>query len=156
MKPKQNQINYSNRSILLISCFLFLSFLLISPCLNAQTVKEDNCDKWQSINAKVESSVVSLKLSKTTEGQEILNWANPNGKMSMMDIYKAKGPVNDQGKIEVCTKGFSLCNFKNSYIITELQKDQNLLPGYYAIRVIIGYSVGNPGESSDWITIEIK
>jgi hypothetical protein len=76
--------------------------------------------------------------------------------MVMLNISKAKAPINAEGKIEICTKSQSLMNFKDSYSITELKKDGNLIPGLYAIRVIIGYYAGHEGESSNWITIQIK
>lgn len=161
MKNKTNQINGTNWNYFLMVCCFIFTFFLSTPRLIAQTIeKADSCDNWKSIAAKIDNSKVTLKLSTTNDGKKFLKWTNPDGKMAKLDIYKAKAPINTQGNIEICSEGKSLMNFEASYSIVELKKDGNLFSGYYAIRVILGYSndryAGTSGESSNWITIQIK
>jgi hypothetical protein len=175
MIKKMNQLNVITvRNYFLMIISILFVFILSNQQLIAQTTEvidsghavlisspnADSCQEWQSISVKVSDSKVNLSPATTQDGQIILRWTNPDGKNVKLDIYKAKGLVNIQGQIEVCSFGKALMFFKDSITLSKLKNDVKLLPGYYAMRVIVGYSndryVGTRGESSDWISIQIK
>jgi hypothetical protein len=135
-------------------------FVLTSSLLFAQNVENAvTCSgEWQSIKAKVPSSKVALGLSTTKEGQKLLQWSAHKLDLVTKLICKAKGPINAKGEIEICNVAVRVCTFtdSNSISLRELRETGKLLPGYYAMRVIIGGNDYVDGDTSDWITIQIE
>jgi len=121
-----------------------------------QTLRADTCEgQWQLMKAKLPDSKVTMKFTTTKEGQAILKWSGRKERLANVEIHKAKGPVNADGEIEMCTVGASMVISDDSYSIKELKQDERLSSGYYAVRVIF-HSGNGPNESSDWIVVRIK
>lgn len=127
------------------------------PAFSGLMLAQDGCGGgWQSISAKTPGSKVVLTLSTGKEGREQLQWPNPTGDLVRLQVYKAKAPVEAQGAILICATGVEIASLGTStWLLQDLVKQPQ--PGYYAVRVTLGDpNAGNPGNSSDWITIQIK
>ena len=142
--------------------FILLTILGLSNYSIAQKVQtSDSCTGWQTIDAKNENVKVLLQVLTSKDGQKMLQWTNPSKKDIKFDIYRAKAMTNSQGKIDICTTGHSVYVFINedTYAVQKFN-DGKMLPGYYAIRIVLGPYPGNQsGQSHDysnWVTVQIK
>jgi hypothetical protein len=145
-----------------LTILISLTFFLSANRILAQKVAvPDSCSEWQTVMAKNDNQKVILELSTTKDGQKSLKWSNPVKKDTKFEIHKAKGPINSQGKIEICSTGQSLYFFisDSSFSLLKLTNDGKLKSGYYAIRVVLGPYPGSQSsqtlEYSNWLTIQI-
>jgi hypothetical protein len=113
-------------------------------------------DRWLAIAAEVPGSNVTLELSTTNEGLGLLKWSDRKGQVVGLLIHRALGPISDKGLILVSDSGQAMYFFKESISLQDLQRDNGLQPGYYAIRVTIGSYSDHQGDSSNWITVKIE
>jgi len=115
---------------------------------------EGTCSgRWQSVNTKIPGSF-SLRLSTTKDGQGRLNWPNPTREAMFLAAYRAKGPANRQGMIEICSQGPGITNSGDSVSLRDLQDPLKLNAGYYLVNV--QSVLGLPAKVSNPVTIHIK
>jgi hypothetical protein len=148
-----------NTLIILIS----FTFLGLGNRIIAQKVTVvDSCLEWQTVSANNDNQKVTLELSNIGDGQKFLKWSNPVNKNTKFEIHKTKGPINPQGKIEICSIGQSLYFFiaESSYSLLKLFNDGKLKPGNYAIRLVLGPYPGSQSSQtidySNWLMIQNK
>jgi len=141
------------------------SVTLAFCCSGCTTLMADDVCKggWQTKPAKVPGSKAVLKVSSTDRG-DALQWGPapppesglvPNG---ILEIYTAKGPVDQQGNVAICPSGYggSGNEFGQRMLLSDLKEQFKLPPGhYYAIKVTV--RVGNTEHvTSDWVVAKIQ
>ena len=143
--------------------FVLLATFGLSNRSIAQKVQaSDSCIGWQTIDAKDKDVKVTLQALTSKDGRKMLKWTNPSKKDIKFDIYRAKALTNSQGKINICTTGHSVYTFINedTYAVQKFNDKGKMLPGYYAIRIVLGPYSGNPSSQShdysNWVTVQIK
>ncbi len=131
-----------------------IEYILASNSIRSSVA--DSCaGDWQIIKASSPDSGIALKFVNPKGGQPFLKWKGKEGRLAELDLHRAKGPVNSNDEIEICSQGSTMVISEDSYTIKELRQDQRLEPGYYAVRVLFHLD-SRRTESSDWIIIRIK
>ena len=154
-------------SILMVSAAIILisTFAVASPSGVAKTnagaradsatppsSEEEVCaGNWQSVNTS-EPGAFSLSLSNAKDGQQRLQWPNPDRDVLVLAAHRAKGPANSAGKIEICSRGAVVTNDKDSILVKDLATTLKLLAGYYLVSV--RFQVGP--KASNAVAIHVK
>jgi hypothetical protein len=122
------------------------------------TASADNlCNtKLQSVSTTIPDSSVALSLSTTKDGQEQLQWPNPQQDVVVIAAHRAKGPADSKGMIEICPRGTVLTSAKEAVSLGDIQKPLELTAGYYAIRVSFQAGMGAMGATSNLVVVQIK
>ena len=150
----QQKISISARAVLLF----FVCGLAVSYSLPASA--DDGCNgTWEKAKAKQPGAKTILKLSTDKDGRQQLKWANPDEKLVMMQVRRAKGPTSRKGEVEMCDTGPGVAFMGKSYAVADLKDKQKLEPGYYAISVVVGFGndprAGASGDKSNCITVQV-
>ena len=123
--------------------------------LEFNSESNDTVSGWQTIPVKNPHSKArwTIKLNKTKDGQECIQWGNTNDDYYRLHIYKANSPVNAKGEITRCKNYWKIIVIKKaSILLRNLKKEYNMHPGYYAISVYDDIFK----DYSNWIVIKIN
>lgn len=113
-------------------------------------------DRWVAIAAEVPGSNITLELSTTSEGSQLLKWPDRRGQAVELKIHRALAPINGKGLILISDSGQAVFFFGDSISLQDLQRENGLLPGFYAISVVIGSNFDHPSNFSNWIVVKIE
>lgn len=79
-----------------------------------------------------------------------------------INLSSFENQLKSQEKTDICRTGHSVYVFINedTYAVQKLNDDGKVLPGYYAIRIVLGPWPGNPSSQSldysNWVIVQIK